>query len=678
MEYRQDAERLPVKRRPYWLWAGLVLIGVGLILFGIWGFRLYKTTRSLLGHLEQGMALVEGDPMETLRENPEALGRLMHGVREDIVVVNRQVGGLARLGPAFGWVPKVGPLLAEAPDLLMLADGLTEAGVVLWDHFSPALGALQGEAEMTTVIARTLEDAGPHLPVARAAVQRALAAYKQIEVDALPGRFQDPMAQLGTLLPLLNDGLAFAEVAPQLLGIEAPRTYLVIALNESELRPTGGLITGVGEVHVQGGRVMTMTFHDSYAVDDFSQPYPDPPEALRRFLSIDLWVFRDSNWSPDFPTAVRQGLELYRPKKGRRAQSPSPVTVDGVVALDLWAVQQVIEAVEPVRVPGFDKPLRGETIMPYIYQLWAPEDGKFTGSWWRQRKSFMGPLGFAVLARIQSGKADWLKLVQTMMQLLDEKHLMVYMTDPQAEALLVERGWGGAMRTPVGDYLMVVEANLGFNKVSANIARSFTYEVDLTTPSPQAEVNLVYTNTSTADYPCEPESRYDADYKSMMERCYWSALRVYAPQGAHLLEASSHPIPAVSVASGEPWDGEVRVTDAPEGAYTVFHQALLLPTRSHAQVMMRYALPHHVVTQDEDGTFIYRLDIQKQPGLVSVPVRVVLHLPQNALLWNVDTMASAGGPVPEIDQDGTLAFDLDVNIDCQIVVRYRVEEKEGR
>ncbi len=42
-------------------------------------------------------------------------------------------------------------------------------------------------------------------------------------------------------------------------------------------------------------------------------------------MGIDLWVFRDSNWSPDFPTAARQAVALYRPGQ--------PVSVDGVVAL---------------------------------------------------------------------------------------------------------------------------------------------------------------------------------------------------------------------------------------------------------------------------------------------------------------------------------------------------------
>ena len=102
---------------------------------------------------------------------------------------------------------------------------------------------------------------------------------------------------------MLRQGFSALTVAPQLLGMDRPRTYLVLALNEDELRPGGGFITGVGEIRVQAGKVITMTFRDSYAVDDFTQPYPDPPEPMRRYMGLDLLVLRDSNWSPDFPTA---------------------------------------------------------------------------------------------------------------------------------------------------------------------------------------------------------------------------------------------------------------------------------------------------------------------------------------------------------------------------------------
>ncbi|MBN1487945.1 MAG: DUF4012 domain-containing protein [Anaerolineae bacterium] len=641
--------------RETWRKIGIVLIVVGGILLVIWGVRIYTATRSLVGHARQAQALLSGDPVEILRENPELPGQLILGVREDFVSLKQTVGWLAPVGRVFGWLPKVGPLLANAPEWLVVADGFTEAGVILWEGFSPTVAAWLDGEPVTQALNASFEPGAPDLAPAGDAVHRARLALEKIDLAVLPDEYEPLAVQFRELLPLVEDGLGLVEFAPELLGLDTPQTYLALALNDVELRPGGGFITAVGEVQIQAGEILTMTFADSYRVDDFSQPYPDPPEMMRRFLNVDLWVFRDSNWSPDFPTSVAQGLELYRPKH--------PVDVNGVVALDMWAVQEVIGAVEPLTVSGFDEPVMGDSVMDYVYKLWKPDEGETLGEWWGQRKSFMAPLGFAVLDRIQSGDVDWLKLLQTILTLLDERHLMVYLDEPEVEAFLVEQGWGGALAEPSGDYVMPVEANLGFNKVSANIERAFEYEVDLSTVPYRAKLTLVYTNTGTADIACIPEARYDATYEQMMDRCYWNALRVYVPEGAELSYSSRHPIPAKSVASGVGWDGKAYVTDAPEGDYTVFNQALLLPTDYHRKVSFEYTLPESIITQD-DESLTYTLDIQKQAGILSVPVRVILHLPQNAVLLSLQPEQVSG-------DDVTLFFDLNLNMDRQVVVRYR-------
>ena len=501
---------------------------------------------------------------------------------------------------------------------------------------------------------------------ARALVARAAAAYDVVDITQLPGRLQQ-LVQLETALSLADDGLAWVDAIPTLLGTGTPRTYLVLVLNESELRPGGGFITGVGEVHVATGEVVSMTFADSYAADDFTQPYPLAPEPLRHFMNIDLLVFRDSNWSPDFPTAVRQALALYRPGY--------PVTVDGVVAIDLHATQVLVDAIGPLLLPGETAPLTGAQLLDYIYKVWAPEDGEFGGAWWAARKSFMEPLAAAVLARIKSNAIDWMALARAGRQLLEQKHVLLYFDDPTARAFLAERGWDGGLHTSSGDYLMVVEANVGFNKASVKLLRRYAYDVDLTQSPPRATVTLSYTHTSQIEIACKSEARYDPEYKQMMDRCYWGYLRLYVPEGAQLLHASRHPIPADSVANGKPWDGQARVSIAPEGGYTVFEQAVLLPTASQVTVQFTYTLPAGVVAPASPGmpedALVYRLLWQKQAGLMAFPARVMLHLPRNAVLCSSQ-------PRSTLDANGVLLYDVTLGVDRSFRVCYRLLEEAGQ
>jgi len=636
------------------------LMVAGLLLIVIWGWQTVGAVGSLLHSMEEAQALLGDDP---LTADAASVGTWLHAMRRDVVVLRRNAGWLAGIGPALRWLPKVGVLAGDAPALLAMADGLTEAGVLLWDAAEPTVAALQAGEPVGELVPAGVTRLAPNLPPAQAAIARAREAYARLDVAAMPGRLQGPLTQLGTLLPLLEDGLAVAEMAPSLLGLETPRTYLLLVLNEGELRPGGGFITGVGEVSIEAGQIAPPRFIDSYGVDDFTQPYPLAPEPLRQFMGIDLLVFRDSNWSPDFPTAARQALALYRPRRA--------VTVDGIIAIDMHAAQRLLDGLGSLTLPDTAEPVTGATLLEYFYSTWAPEDGKLDGDWWKQRKALMQTLADAVMTRLTQGDVDWVALAQVGQQLVAEKHVLMYFVDANLQAGLAAHGWDGALHAPPGDYAMVVEANVGYNKASGKLDRTFTYDVDLTQSPPRATMTLAYTHTSQVDIACIPGARYDPAYTQMMDRCYWGYLRLYTPEGAQLIAASQHPIPAEFVANRHPWDGMARVSAAAEGPYTVFEQAMLLPTASQSVVYFTYVLPDTVVQRDPDGTFTYRLLWQKQAGVQSVPARVVLHLPQNAVLCPLQPRLRA-------DSAGVFFYDMDMRVDQDVRVCYKLMQEGDR
>lgn len=642
--------------------AGWILVLVGVLLVGIWAGRIAAAALSLQAHLTEAQALLEASPMETLKAHPEQVGSLLRGLRADVVTL-RAARGLAQLGPALGWLPKVGPLLAQAGPLLDLADGLTEAGVQLWDGGAPVLQAWQAGALTPELALQTLSAGRPAFQAARPAAARAVTAYAQLVPAELPWRLQQPLTQLAPLLPWLEDGLRLVAAAPDLVGESAPRTYLLLVLNDDELRPGGGFITAVGEVELRAGHITRATVADSYTVDDFSRPYPLAPEPLKRFMGLDLLVFRDSNWSPDFPTAVAQALELYRPAH------PASSAFDGVLAVDQVAVQRLVGAVGPLEVAG--QTVTEESLLTYIHESWSPPEGEFTTEWRLSRKNFMGDLVQALQRRMESGLGDMdLTLVgKTVLQILDERHLQVaLLSDPEAAAVLAARGWDGAVRAPQGDFLLVSEANVGYNKASAKIARSMAYAVDLTQTPPVATLTLTYTHTSRASIACVPETRWDPVYVQMMDRCYWAYLRVYAPPGSQLLAASRHPIPAAAMWDQAPWSGAAQ-TLSESAAHAVWGQGFLLPTGEQTVLSFTYTLPPTVLRQESEGVWVYHLDWQKQAGLRAVPVRVVLRLPQD-VVW-CDEVEGVS-----VRSDGLWVMESALQADRTVELRYCAQKEE--
>lgn len=627
---------------------GLVVTGVLLVL--VWVGRTAYAAVDLIGQLKTMQAFATSDISVA---DPLAVPTVLRRTQRDVDVLQQEVGWFLPAATRLRWLPKVGPLLSEVPVLLALGDDLTDLGVLLWDDAAPALARYRQGESWQRLLPDLLAALGDGIELKQDLADRALVQFERLDVEAIPSSMRQYVDLLGKGLPFLVDGLNIVEVAPSLLGYDSPKTYLVLALNEDELRPGGGFITGVGEVRVVAGDVASMEFRDSYAVDDFSMPYPDPPEALRQFLGIDLWVFRDSNWSPDFPTAARQAIELYRPG--------SPVQVAGVFAIDQQGVRMLLDGLGPVQVQGVSTPVAGDTVLGYMHDAWAPEDGELDADWWRQRKSFMGDFAAAGMAKLRSMDVDVTELAMGLVTALDQRHVQVYVDDPVAQGILAARGWDGALARSATDFLALAEANVGYNKASALVDRAIVYEVDLRGATPQAKAVVRYRHLSDRDNACQPELRYDAIYGDMMHRCYWAYLRLYVPDGAVLIGGSPSPIPDNLVFSRAAWPGVPRESEDLD--HVVISQALLLPTGGEKALEFRYALPSSVVRLETDGSSTYRLLLRKQAGTAQLRGKVTLLLPDSAVVLGVQPHASAV-------QKGTVVTEFDSVEDVEIVLRY--------
>jgi hypothetical protein len=649
-----DDVRADPKITARWLMGALLV--AALLLNILWVAGTAAAGVRLIGAVQTAQKLLAAGPTEL---DADAVGELLRGTRRDTLILKQRVGWLAPLGPRFTWFPGIGPLLGQVPALLELGDSLTALGVLMWDDVAPLMDAYGQGAPLPALLPDVVANVSRELPPKLALAERAHLAYAGLDVQAFPNRFRGPLEKLSKALPLLHTGLELVESAPVLLGLDSPRSYLVLALNEAELRPSGGFITGVAEVRVANAELVSMVFRDSYAVDDFAQPYPDPPDAIRQLMGVDLWVFRDSNWSPDFPTAAQQAIALYRPGY--------PVQVDEVIGLDQQALSQLVGALGSVQIPGETEAVTGDTILSYMHTAWGPDEGVMDGAWWLQRKDFMGELAGAAMDKLMSGHVDYLQLMETAIQLLEERHLQIYTTDEAAARLFAAKGWdGGLLRhSPSGDFLAVVEANVGYNKASAQVLRRLHYRVDLSGAVPVSAVELRYENLNPASAPCDPTIRYDLIYENMMDRCYWAHVRLYTPRDSSLRAASSHPIVPELLVSRQAWSGKAQV-DHLEG-HTVFSQAFLLP-RAHAEtVQFLYELPSTVLTVEPSGIHTYRLVIHKQAGLASLDAEVALRLPGNAVVLHAH-------PQPTQLEDGVLVYNIVSRTDIELVLDYQVQE----
>jgi hypothetical protein len=126
-------------------------------------------------------------------------------------------------------------------------------------------------------------------------------------------------SELEQVLDLINQGASLVESskpilkeAPNLLGLDKPKTYLVIFQNDKELRPTGGFITAYSIMQVDKAKFSPVDSSDIYNLDAKYKPSVAAPQPIIDYikgpyvLSKNLRL-RDMNWSPDF----KESMQLF-------------------------------------------------------------------------------------------------------------------------------------------------------------------------------------------------------------------------------------------------------------------------------------------------------------------------------------------------------------------------------
>jgi hypothetical protein len=376
-----------------------------------------------------------------------------------------------------------------------------------------------------------------------------------------------------------------------------------------------------------------------------------------------LWFVRDANWFADFPTTAQVARDLYQLDQG--------VLVDGVIAADLEAVALMVAALGPVHLEEYDEEVNAANVMDLMQQYWASPGGEGqTGDWWMHRKDFMGELLGAMMAKLETDprSLDLAALMDFVSRGLGEKHLLVYVADPSVQEILTENLWDGALRSTAGDFLMVVDTNMGFNKVNASVDRAVDYEVHIEEDgSLWGQVSVGYRNRSSGQVDhCVQEAAYPPTYREMMEGCYWNYLRVYVPEGARLLQGPEVTLPDGSLRAkenglaGSALPTEVGPSEAGKNVFAAF---TVVAPGERRDMVFQYQLPSETLER-EGSTTVYRLVVQKQPGTVAVPLRLAVTLPSDAGVLSTSPEASSL-------INGQAVFETNLLVDREFQVVFR-------
>ncbi len=424
-----------------------------------------------------------------------------------------------------------------------------------------------------------------------------------INADRYPEKFRgkDVRSSIKSVQSLVSDGTDLLvsgkpviESAPYLLGMDSPRTYLILFQNDKELRPTGGFMTAYAIMKVDKANFEPVSSNDIYNLDAQYKPSIPAPDPIVKYikgpyvLSKNLRL-RDMNWSPDFSESMKVVTEA--------AGQVGVKNVDGIIAVDTHLLENLLKVIGPIGVPGFgnfsteiDPECKCAQVIHELEAfadvegpiIWDPVTGKIIQKPPNSdnRKKIIGPLMNSILANAFGQPKEKLPaLFEAALKSLLEKHVLFYLYDAKVQSAIADFGLGGIINNYNGDYLHINDANLGGRKSNLYATEEVEQEVNV------ARDGSV-TKTLTITYK-NPE-KHDGWLNSVLPT--W--VRVYVPKGSQLIAAEG------LEAKQDPYE------DLGKMVFAGFFQ---LRPEGVSKVTFKYKLP---MKFSKD----YKLLIQKQPG----------------------------------------------------------------
>ncbi len=444
--------------------------------------------------------------------------------------------------------------------------------------------------------------------------------------------------KVSKILPLEADTKKELDVVNQLVQEltkqdDRVRVFMVLLQNNHELRPGGGFLGQYAIIKIKNGSIISTFVEDANLLDQRIKNADikiTPPWPLTRYSQIKRWMLRDSNFSPDFPFNAEKAEYFYRLGGGREK-------FDGVFAVNSDVFNHALELTGPITMPvdsfalvdgTFVKKTDSKTFTSdngtlaleeaVEKQFLVNDDIEIPAAFKEARKNVMKLIAAEMVKRLNH--IDNIpKIAQFAQSELRNKDIMLFFHDANLQALVESVHWdGGVTEDWTGDYLMVVDTNLGALKSDFYMKRSLVYTVDFTGEHPRANVSYTYNHTATR-----------GDWRTSDYHTY---TRILAPLGSKYIEPSRRRT------------GGILSTDSTDMKKTVFGYKVDALIGQTLETGIEYTLPDTITPND------YRLLIQKQSGTGTIPVTVTIKTKEKEYTQSFELKKDLNLSIQEVEE----------------------------
>jgi hypothetical protein len=448
------------------------------------------------------------------------------------------------------------------------------------------------------------------------ALKSSVAKFRELEAkENLPISLKQQFSKYSPVIDTLDTSIDYL---PKALGFEGERKYLLLFLNNMELRPGGGFIGSYATVVMNQAKVKDFKIYDVYDADGQLQEHLEPPFPIRRYLPSAHFYLRDSDFYLNFSDNALSAQNFLKIEKREK--------FDGVIAIDVSFTKAILEIIGPINVPNYNETVTSENFFDLADKY--SRNSFFPGS--TQKKDFLGAVFRAIQDNLKTKSVSYLDLAQVVSAGISEKHIQLYFNDAALQNTALVSGMSPGVldsrknnKDTINDYAGIVEANLGVNKVNKDIARTITKSVILNEEgSVSSTISIAFKNNSKSD-----------NYKNY--------LRFVVPLDSKLDDIKINGVSQDTVdAISDPGIYEAKNFKPPTGLEVLTRNEsgkttfgfLVTVTKGNIKTFsLTYTLPSNVAIEKAVN---YSLKFYKQPGTEDYPFGLEILFPDSLTYIN--------------------------------------------
>ena len=280
--------------------------------------------------------------------------------------------------------------------------------------------------------------------------------------EALVGPLAQRRDKFSSQLTRVRNGLSHsasvtADVATILSG---PQNYLLLAANNAEMRDGSGMFLEAGLLGASGGHIQLGVVQPT---GNLYLPASQAPPISGDLAARWGWIQPNQEWrnlgvTPQFNVTAPLAAQMWQVATGQH--------VDGVIAVDIQALRDILTVTGPVDVAG-QLVSADNVVTVLMHDQYAGLSNTPSDEANALRHDALGTLAHSAVNALENGNIDLSTLAKAMADASQGRHILVWSAQPSTEASFSAAGVGGELAP---NDLMAAVINRGGNKLDQYLA----------------------------------------------------------------------------------------------------------------------------------------------------------------------------------------------------------------